>query len=216
MADRDARTIRNDEVYPKLFGRIRRGPFALSAALFAERFGQPEATLDPAWLTYGVYEYAPAVGRPFWLYVTTGNSDPWPAGEEDESGLSGAGVEFLLATKTAGDWAIAQLQTMLAFDILLSAGRFDGRAPLQPGDWMPLKAGIDGGDSALRNLLVSIPNGLPAGFDLPSGKVQFLTFTGVSDPEVALMQQTGPGVLMQLLAARAGFPVTDPRRASAA
>jgi hypothetical protein len=215
MDDVDIKAIRNDTVYPKLFGRARRGPFPLSPAIFLERFGQVD--LDPTWMNMGVYEYAPAAGRPSWLYVTTGNSDPWEVTPDDDqgAGLSGAGVEFLFATKTPGDWAIAHLASMLAFDILLSAGRFEGKEPLQPGNWLPLKASIDGGKTGLiRNCIVTIPKGLPEGFDLPSGHVQCLTFTGVTDAEVAFMMQNTVQALIDRLTGKGGFPVTDPKRAS--
>ncbi|MBI1219498.1 MAG: suppressor of fused domain protein [Rhodobacteraceae bacterium] len=215
MEDVDVKAIRNDTVYPKLFGRGRRGPFPLSAAVFLERFG--EVDIDPTWLTFGVYEYAPAAGRPFWLYVTTGNSDPWEATPEDDQGpgLSGAGVEFLFATKTPGDWAIAHLASMLAFDILLSAGRFEGKEPLQPGNVLPLKSPIEGGTTGLiRNCVVSIPKTLPEGFELPSGSVQFLTFTGITDAEAGFLLEQGAQALIDRLTAKGGFPVTDPKRAS--
>ena len=61
--------------------------------------------------------------RHSWLYITSGHSNPWeqsPA-EFDTDRESGAGVEFTLATTEPGDWAIRTLQSMLAFDILLTA-----------------------------------------------------------------------------------------------
>jgi hypothetical protein len=60
--------IREKDVYPKLFGPNGRGIFTLSAELFTGTFRQTE--IDPLWLFYGVYEFAPTQDRPSWLYVT--------------------------------------------------------------------------------------------------------------------------------------------------
>lgn len=67
--------IREEEVYPALFGAVSRGIFPLTQQLFADRFGQ--ADIDPRWLFHGVFEFAPTANRPSWLYVTSGYSNPW-------------------------------------------------------------------------------------------------------------------------------------------
>ena len=63
---------------------------------------------------------------------------------------------------------------------------------------------------------MTIPKGLPEGFDLPSGHVQFLTFTGITDAEVAFMTAHTVQALIDRLTGKGGFPVTDPKRASTA
>ncbi len=207
--------IREEEIYPRLFGSESRGIFPLTGDIFTSRFGQ--STYDPRWLFYGVFEFAPTFDRPFWLYVTSAHSNPWEdeAGAYDPNGASGSGVEFLFASSQQGDWAIRFLQNMLAFDILLSAGRFEGRSPLTAGDRIPLRSPIDGLDVCeIRNAVVSRAEGLPAGFSLPSGNVEFLTFTGVTDREIDFAKAESSQALMDRLRVRGHFPVTDPLRPS--
>src|SRR5262245_14809194 len=89
--------IREEEVYPTLFGTASRGIFPLSAGLFSTRFQQRE--IDPLWLFVGVIEFGPIETRPYWLYVTSGHSNPWDwddgASTDVPDQVSGAGVEFL-------------------------------------------------------------------------------------------------------------------------
>src|SRR5262245_11321978 len=67
--------IREEDVYPRLFGPLRRGIFTLTHELFSRRFGPQQ--IDPRWLTMGVMEFAPTAARKSWLYVTSGYSNPW-------------------------------------------------------------------------------------------------------------------------------------------
>ncbi len=69
--------IREEEIYPRLFCGMGKGIFTLSQALFQERFKQKD--IDPRWLFLGVYEFEPTVATPFWVYVTSGHSNPWYA-----------------------------------------------------------------------------------------------------------------------------------------
>jgi hypothetical protein len=207
--------IREEEIYPNLFKGEERGIFTLNAALFTERFGSK--AIDPKWLTYGVLEFGPTAERPFWLYVTSAHSNPWEQTPEsyDPAGISGAGVEFLFASTEQADWAIRFLQNMLAFDILLCADFFQGRPPLGEFDRIPLRAPINGMDNSLiRNAVVSRPEELPSGFVLPSGRVEFLAFTGTTDEEIAFAKQNGTDALVDLLHAVGHHPVTDPDRRS--
>jgi hypothetical protein len=91
--------IREEDVYPVLFGPRVRGIFPLQMEMFTGQFGQ--SNVDPRWLHYGVLEFAPTETRHSWLYVTSGHSNPWEQlpDEFDPDGESGAGAEFTLATK---------------------------------------------------------------------------------------------------------------------
>jgi hypothetical protein len=206
--------IREEDIYPALFGPLARGIFPLTAELFANRFNRSE--IDPRWLTYGVLEFGPTAQRPFWLYVTSAHSNPWdiePA-DYDPMGLSGSGVEFLFAAPEQADWPIVFLQNMLAFDLLLAAGHFAGRGPLEFGDRVPLGASIDGSDSAMCTVLVALTDKLPAGFELPSGRVEFLTFVGITDAELAFAKRNGSDQLLSKLYEASRFLISDPRRPS--
>lgn len=187
----------------------------MSQGLFHERFGQ--ADVDPRWTFYGVFEFAPTADRPSWVYVTSGHSNPWesaqePGGPDD---LSGAGVEFLLATAEQGDWAIRTLLDLLAFDLLLCAGRYPGSSPLGPGDRVPLRAPINGDEACLiRNVLATHTDDVWPGFALPSGYVRFLTLAGATDREVAHARTTSTDRLVEMLRTGGAYPVTDSRRSS--
>lgn len=207
--------IREEDIYPSLFGGAQRGIFPLSGDVFINRFKQ--ATYDPRWLSHGVIEFGPTAERPYWLYVTSARSNPWQLEPEayDPNGVSGAGVEFLFAVTEPGDWAILFLQNMLAYDLLLGAGRFGRREPFVPGDQIPLHSPIDGREACeIRNAIVFKTEGLPSGFSLPSGRVEFLVFTGVTDQEIDFSKTESVSALVDRLRRADAFPVTDPSRTS--
>nr|WP_294545538.1 suppressor of fused domain protein [uncultured Rhodopila sp.] len=168
--------IREEEIYPKLFGVTGKGIYTLSQALFAERFKQTD--VDPRWLFLGIFEFAPTGSRPFRIYATSGRSNPWEAvfdGTEAD-GPSGSGTEFLLAASSPGEWAIVTLLSLLAFDLLPDAGRYPGKAALNSGDRIPLRASINGNDDCcIRNLIVTHADDLWPGFILPSGRREKLS-----------------------------------------
>ncbi len=209
--------IREEDVFPSLFGQQVRGIFPLPVEMFTQQFGQSE--IDPRWLHYGVFEFAPTASRRSWLYVTSGHSNPWdqPPAEYDLDGASGVGIEFTMATTEAGDWAIRTLQSMLAFDILLWAGRFPGKEFLSVGDRIPLRAPINGDTKcALRNLVMTEAEGIPSELQLPSGKVLLTGFTAITDGELSEAKQHGSPGLIERLRASGFHPINDPRRPSIA
>ena len=207
--------IREEEIYPRLFGSESRGIFVLAPEIFLKRFGAK--TYDPRWLNYGIFEFDPTSTRPCWLYVTSAYSNPWEQEphQYDPDSESGSGVEFIFASTEQGDWAISFLQKMLAFDMLLVTGHFGDRPSLGEGDRIPLHSPINGNEnSVIRNAIASVPEGLPRGFALPSGKVSFFTFTGVSDAEIDFAKQTDTAELVQHLTTAGYYPATDPGRPS--
>jgi hypothetical protein len=208
--------IREEDVYPELFGSESRGIFTLTPELFQTRFRQSQ--IDPTWLFYGVIEFAPTSSRPCWLHVTSGHSNPWDWDEGQSAQpaeFSGAGVEFLFASTEQGNWAIGYLQNMLAYELLLNAGRFPDRNSINAEDRIPLNSPINGkSDCALRNAIVSTPEAFPSGFVLPSGRVEFLTFTGVTDDEISFAKANSTAALIERLQAAGAYPVSDPARQS--
>lgn len=207
--------IREEEVYPILFGGQVRGIFPLQPEIFTHQFSQSE--LDPRWLHYGVFEYAPTTSRSCWIYVTSGHSNPWEQepGLYDVNGDSGSGIEFTMATSEPGDWAIRTLQSMLAFDILLEAGRFSGKGPLGIGDRIPLRAPINGKEACvLRNLIMTNAEGFAGQFRLPSGNVVLAGFTAVSDGELEEAKRTTSESIIDRLREAGWHPVNNPRRRS--
>jgi hypothetical protein len=83
---------REESVFPRLFGPQPRGVFTLSPSIFLETFKQ--ASFDPRWLHYGVFEFRPTSTRSSWLYVTSGMSNAWGDDEPHPDGPSGFGCEL--------------------------------------------------------------------------------------------------------------------------
>jgi hypothetical protein len=207
--------IREDEVYPALFGPHVRGIFTLPMEMFVEQFSQSQ--VDPRWLFHGVLEFAPTAARHSWLYVTSGYSNPWEEAPDEfnPDGQSGSGVEFTFATTEPGDWAIRTLQSMLAFDILLAAGRYPGRECLGVNDRIPLRTPLNGDPACvLRSLIMTQPEGIPGEFKLPSGEVLLTGFTAISDIELEEAKRTGSPALIDRLRVAGFHPVNDPHRSS--
>jgi len=205
--------IREEEVYQRLFGPVSRGIFPLSQELFDKRFRQRD--VDPRWLFLGILEFPPTSVRSSWLYVTSGYSNSW--NEEPQfynpTGDSGAGIEFTFAVSEQGDWAIETLQSLLAFDLLLSAGRFPNRLPLSVNDRIPLGGPINGSSACeIRNVVMVKPEQIPPEFSLPSGRVQFAGFTGVTDSELAFAKAHSSEELIGRLRDAGYHPVTNPHR----
>ena len=145
-----------------------------------------------------MFEFAPTGSRRSWLYVTSGHSNPWeqaPA-DYDPEGESGKGVEFTLATTEPGEWAVTALQSMLAFELLLWAGRFPGREYIGVGDRIPLNGQAQ---CALRNLVMTEAEGIASEFQLPSVKVILTGFTAVTDAEFNEANQQGSSALIDRL-----------------
>lgn len=211
----DVWKYREEEVYPALFGSVNRGIFPLTQELFTNRFRQDD--VDPRWLTHGVFEFAPTAARPFWLYVTSGYSNPWEQepSEYHAEGESGAGVEFTFAVSEQGEWAIQTLQHMLAFDLLLGAGRFPGADRFSLHDRIPLRAPVNGRSNCeVRNLVLVEREDGPQEFSLPSGEVILVGFTGMTDAELAFAKLHGSPALIERLRTAGYHPVTDPNRHS--
>ncbi len=206
--------IREEKIYPDLFGEVCRGIFPLSAETF-RRFG--DIKTDPRWFSHGVMEFRPSPTRDTWLYVTSGYSNPWETEPEeyDEDQESGAGVEFVLETLEQGDWPIVTLQNMLAFDMLLATGQLGSGSPLDLHDRIPLHAPIDGRESTeIRFVVLCEPENFPPRFKLPSGTSRFLQFVGITEAERDFAKQSGFDALRQQLKEHAHYPATVPGRAS--
>jgi Suppressor of fused protein (SUFU) len=207
--------LREEEVYPTLFGPVGRGIFPLTQELFSNRFGQQN--VDPRWLFLGVFEFPPTPDRISWLYVTSGYSNPWHDEPEayNPTGESGFGVEFTFAVSEQGDWAVETLLSMLAFDLLLRAGRFPNGQPLSPHDRIPLKRPLNGRPKCeIRNMIMVEPEHIPPEFSLPSGRVLFAGFTDVTDPELTFAKASGSEALISRLREAGHHPITNPHRPS--
>jgi hypothetical protein len=199
-------------MYRQLFGDTGPGTYTLDEEIFTSVFRQE--FVDPRWLTYGVFECPPNSGRPHWLYVSSGLSNAWESewpGQEEPSGL---GCEFLLECPHQSPWALDFLSKMVAFQILLSEGRFPGKGPLKLWDRVPLRSPIDGQSSLLTSVFLAPALRFPERQQLPSGQFQLLEFIGVTEDEIGFARGNGSDKLLELLVSRNAAPVTDPARPS--
>jgi hypothetical protein len=206
---------REERVYPALFGPVTRGIFPLSADLFTQTFKQQ--SVDPRWLHYGVFEFAPTLKRKSWLYATSGFSNPWEQdpSEFGKSQFSGFGSELVMEARMQADWAVRTLRQLLAYDILIAHGRFGELDPLRSGARVPLGGPINGEpDSPICFIAIARPTHYEATFQLDSGRVDMLQVIGITAPERDWAKQHGTHDLVTMLAEQNAFPVTDPSRKS--
>ena len=202
----EAWEYREEVAYPRLFGTLSRGIFPLSPSVFI-----PDARIDPSWLSYGVFEYAPNEERQSYLYVTSGPSNPFDDGQASGDEDSGVGLEFALETAEQADWAILLLQNMLAYDLLLGSGQVGSR-PFGLGDRIPLRDGVDGSGGDVRFVIVGEPVSFEKTFRLPSGKVDIWQFYGATEAERDIARDQGFEALRAHLIACDSFPAINPKR----
>lgn len=203
---------REEVVYPALFHSLAEG-YTAQAATY-ERFGQEP---HPGWLNHGVFGSPPGAARASWLYVTSGLSNPWnlDAPGRDPSGFSGVGFELAIETPEPADWAVALLHNLMAYELLVAVGRYEGAELLEFGNRVPLESSITPSfDSALRWLLVTQPKHYDAAFDLPSGRVDVYHLVGATDAEVQFAREADQDRLVAMLEQAGACPVTDPARQS--
>jgi len=200
---------REEDVYPSLFGRESKGIFPLSAEILTGTFKQE--SIDPRWLHYGVFQFAPTATRQSWLYVTSGMSNDWESAAPEPNGVSGLGCEFILEAVAESQWAILRLLHVMAFQILLALQRYPGREMLSAYDRIPLKAPLVG-DSKLTYLIVAPPAGVPASVQLESGRFEFYHLTAVTDSEAAYAREIGGPELLRTHSLAGFYPVIDPNR----
>lgn len=209
----EAWEFREERLYPTHFGPQRGGIYVLDGELFTEVFHQE--SYDPRWLTHGVFEFQPTDKRLSWVYVSSGLSNAWEADLLEPSAPSGLGCEFLLQCPAQSGWALVLLQKMVAFQILLAAGRFPGRGLLGIWDRIPLQSPIDGNHSQLTWVVLTPPPAEYAGVQqLPSGQFQFTQFVGVTEKEAAYARASGSEELLRLLLKNKAAPITAPDRES--
>lgn len=202
--------FREENLYRALFGDIGRGIYPLDSELFAGQFRQ--TSVDPRWLTHGVFECPPSGPRGNWLYVSSGLSNAWEADSPKPDEISGLGNEFIFECPEQSRWALLLLRGMVAFQILLSAGRFPGKGLLNVWDRIPLRAPIDDSSSALNWVLLTPSPNFSELQKLPSGRFHFLQFVGITEDEADYARRNGGDKLLTLLKQRGAAPVTDPTR----
>lgn len=206
----EAWEFREEKLYPGHFGPKQQGIYVLDAELFTNVFQQD--SFDPRWLTHGVFEFEPTEKRPSWVYVSSGLSNAWEADSPEPNAPSGLGCEFVFQSPTQSRWALLLLQRMVAFQLLLAAGRFSGRGLLGIWDRIPLRSPIDGKDSQLTWVLLTPASEFTGVQQLPSGQFQFTQFVGITEKEAEYARAAGSEKLFRLLVTHKAAPITDPSR----
>jgi hypothetical protein len=204
---------REERVYPATFGALGDGVFTPAPSTY-ERFGKEP---HPGWRNHGVFASPPNERRASWLYVTSGLSNPWNLEQpgRDPSGFSGLGFELVVESTESADWAVPLLHNLMAYELLVAVGSYEGAELLEYGNRVPLHGSITPAfDSAIRWLLVVVPPHYPATFELASGRVDFFHLVGATDAEVELARQSNQEMLVALLQTGGAWPYTDAARAS--
>jgi hypothetical protein len=202
---------REEVIYRDLFGSPEGNGIYVLKPIFFSRFG--DQSLDPRWLHHGVFVFPPTSARSSWLYVTSGLSNAWEDDQPNPEAVSGLGSEFLFQTPERFQWAIGQVLEILAFQLLLAAGRFPGKDLLTCFDRIPLHDSINpSGSSRLTHLLVCATTDEFPEQRLASGRFAFLRLVGISAQEAAFARERGAELLLPLLRRSGAYPVTDPGR----
>ena len=206
-------TDREDRVYRSLFGDLGPGVFSASAKVY-ERYGkQPH----PGWLNHGVFGCPAHDERDSWIYVTSGLSNPWnlETPRKDPSGFSGLGFELVIESSGKADWAVPLLHNLMAYELLVAVGTYEGAELFEYGNRIPLNDSITPEfDSQIRWLLVEQPRHYASAFELASGRVDFFHLVGATDAEVELARSKDQDQLVKLLQQKGVHPRTDADRKS--
>lgn len=200
----DAWEEREEVVYPEVFGDTGPGIYPLSNDVFEQLDAQ---SVDPRWLTHGVFQSPPNDTRNTWVYVTSGMSNPWESDELQE--YSGFGVEFVLETEQASTWAINVLQTLMAYNLMLASGQMGEPGLLDYGDRIPFALSED-----IAAMVIAPPFQLPENIDIKSGRVDFLQIVGVTEAELTHAQETSSEALIEMLIEETGGLITAKQRKS--
>jgi Suppressor of fused protein (SUFU) len=129
--------------------------------------------------------------RASWLYLSSGLSNAWEADSARPDEVSGLGCEFIFECPSQSYWALLLLRRMVAFQILLSVGRFEGKGMLQVWDRIPLRAPIDGTLSKLNWVLLTPAPNFSDRQLLPSGHFHSLEFLGITEDEADFAKCNG-------------------------
>jgi hypothetical protein len=156
-----------------------------------------------------ILTYAPDPQRPYWLYVTSGLSNPWYQEEPEE--VSGFGYELLIKSPIQAEWPAQILRTM-AFYV------FNHAAQLSPGNRVALNGPVSvNTPSDIVNLFIWYADEAPdAWYQLPSGGFGVFSAIGITNDECDFAEKVKAGTwCIQEVLRQVGIgQVTDPARKS--
>jgi hypothetical protein len=195
---------REEKAYKQIFGDTGPGIYPLSTEIFDRMNAN---AVDPRWLTHGVFKCPPTENRNTWAYVTSGMSNPWETESPEE--YSGLGVEFLMETNEEEMWAVDVLQTLMAYNLLLAAGKMGDFPPLDYGHRVPLALSAD-----IKTMMFARPVNFPESFSIKSGRVDLLQVVGITPAELEVAKQTSSEELKEVIVSNIGGLITSKERAS--
>ncbi len=150
-------------------------------------------------LSYGVFSIPPTDDRPYWLYITSGLSNPF----DQDKRISGFGFELMIATKEKEKWAI-NILTNLMGDIL-SRGivlDYDNQMDIE---------GKDFGDIA--GLVFTEPDFLKKkSFKLQQQKFKLILTLGITEEELKFSSENDVEDLVRRLKEKEVYPLTSIKR----
>lgn len=206
---------REEVAYPRIFGGIGHNIHALTPDIFKDSYDQTD--LDPSWMFHGILESAPNEKRDSWLYVTSGMSNAWGMEAVDyrRDQPSGLGIEMVLEAPSQAPWALGLIANLMAYNLLVAAGRYGDRPVFGYGHRMALQESIAfDRDSDLRCVVFARPSHYDHTVVLDSGTLRFLHVVGIADAELEYAKRHTTRDLIDRLQVRGAYPVTDPDRAS--
>ncbi|MEO0431966.1 MAG: suppressor of fused domain protein [Cyanobacteria bacterium J06656_5] len=163
-----------------IFGDIGQDIYPLSAQVF-NRISA--GTIDPRWLTHSVFRCPPTTNRKTWAYVTSGMSNPWESETPEE--FSGLGTEFLMETLEETEWAIDVMHTLMAYNLLLAAGKMGNFPSLNYGHRVPLAL-----SESIKSMMFVYPHDFPHNFSIQSGQVDLIQVVGITPTELEFAKET--------------------------
>lgn len=181
---------REEKVYRDIFGDIGKGIYPLTAEFFSSKFNVTD--IDPRWLHYGVFISPPSETRDTWVYISSGMSNPWESDQKEQ--YSGLGVEFILESKSESKMALTAVLSLVAFNILLSVGRFGESPVLDYRHRIPMTM-----EPNISHVVIAEPNSFQASFELMSGKVDILQIVGVTPKEYSFAKEHGSNEVLAVL-----------------
>ena len=195
---------REEKSYKDLFGDTGSGIYPLSTEIFDRMNAK---SIDPRWLTHGVFKCPPNKSRSTWAYVTSGMSNPWETEEPEE--FSGLGVEFLMETENEETWAIEVLQTLMAYNLLLATGQMGEFPMLDYGHRVPLAL-----SGSIKTMMFIKPLNFPSSFSIKSGKVDLIQIVGITPAELEVAKKTSSDELKEIIISKTGGLLTRKERPS--
>jgi hypothetical protein len=156
-----------------------------------------------------IVAHEPVKERPYWIFASSGLSNPWFGQNED---VSGFGCELLVKTTTPGRWVIKLLRRLVYYII-------SGSGTLSPGVMLKLDAPLFAGETAnLGGVIVWYADEAPdCIYQLPSGQFGIFSVIGIAEDEsdfVESVDQYGCWCIQQILREAGYEQRTEPTRPS--